>query len=294
MMGSTRGVLRWGKKAWGVVAEVHSDATGLRLVESSHTEVANARTRLGQARKNSAQARVEVMTARSEVEALRAKAEAIDRIDPRFPALIQREHEALRAAAAYARQAEEAEELERIEFENLSAALERSHAQEREYAERTKWYSLSASVAGAVLGLFGSSLASRSRTQHLTNAVYMQGDDIIRHIDFALQEITLERDQSRAISRAPSTENDSHSHERGENPRTTTNREVDNDKQEPTETEPPTQQLPSGPSYETVLALSEDLHEKLEARTKELRYITVGGTLALATIMLLSLLTRTE
>ncbi|KAJ8905125.1 hypothetical protein NDN08_001635 [Rhodosorus marinus] len=248
------------KRVAARVAEVYRDATGLHLVELSHNEVAAARKRLGVARIRSSEVRAKVADARSEVQVVRSQAESIDRIDPRFPALIQKEHEALKLAADVERQASECEELEKIEFERLSSALELSHAQERDYAERTKWYSVISSAAGAVLGLLGSSLVARSRNQSVEKLADSQSQKLISILDPSLRR--LEND-IRSLTQRGSQNEDEHGSEDGEDEHTP---------ELGVETSPP-----ESPSQDPDLTIA---LEELEHRVRELQFI-IGGTTAL-------------
>lgn len=183
---------RWLRQATDSVTAFHGEATGLRLVSRSHEAVASARVRLAAARKRAAEARTAGASARSEVEEARSRVDAINRVDPRFPALVQKEHEALKASVRSEQSIAESEELERIEFENLSAALERSHGQEREYAERTKWYSLTASVVGGLLGLVASTVIARSRQEHLTEAAIRHSEVMLGRVEQGMERIQRE------------------------------------------------------------------------------------------------------
>uniref|UniRef100_A0A7S3A051 Coiled-coil domain-containing protein 51 n=1 Tax=Rhodosorus marinus TaxID=101924 RepID=A0A7S3A051_9RHOD len=248
------------KRVAARVAEGYRDATGLHLVELSHNEVAEARKRLGVARIRSSEVRAKVADARSEVQAVRSQAESIDRIDPRFPALIQKEHEALKTAADVERHASECEELEKIEFERLSSALELSHAQERDYAERTKWYSVISSAAGAVLGLLGSSLVARSRNQSVERLADFQSQKVLSILDPSLRR--LESD-IRSLTKGGSQNENRRASEDGEDGNTA---------------ELGGESSPSEPYSEDpdlTIAL-----EELEHRVRELQFI-IGGTTAL-------------
>lgn len=50
-------------------------------------------------------------------------------------------------------------------FKNLKVRW--SHEKEREYGERTKYWSISASLIGAILGIFGTSIANELRMRHI-------------------------------------------------------------------------------------------------------------------------------
>mmetsp|Transcript_136 Transcript_136/g.406 ORF Transcript_136/g.406 Transcript_136/m.406 type:complete len:295 (-) Transcript_136:98-982(-) len=278
------GLLKRLRGATRSLIELHGDATGLRMVELSHHEVAEARSRLGQARKKSSEARAASAKARSDVESARARVEGVERIDPRFPTLIQREHEALKAAADLEKNAAEFEETERIEFEHLTAALERSHAVEREYAERTKWYSATASVVGALLGLAGSTFITRSRRQNFADAALLHTDKVVSHIDQVMAKVSSELEQvsSSVVQTAtPASADDL----------TSSESEVSGSSTAAAENHHNTDTLAVARFDEELETIHLTLSE-LESQSRELRAAFIGASAILAIISVLGLFRR--
>eukprot|EP00188_Purpureofilum_apyrenoidigerum_P002863 Plantae.Rhodophyta-Purpureofilum_apyrenoidigerum.ctg29140.p2 GENE.Plantae.Rhodophyta-Purpureofilum_apyrenoidigerum.ctg29140~~Plantae.Rhodophyta-Purpureofilum_apyrenoidigerum.ctg29140.p2 ORF type:complete len:297 (+),score=54.41 Plantae.Rhodophyta-Purpureofilum_apyrenoidigerum.ctg29140:161-1051(+) len=279
------GTSRWIGRAARSVIELYGDATGLRMVELSHHEVAEARSRLGQARKKSSEARAAFAKARSAVEGARARVEGIERIDPRFPALIQKEHESLKNAAELEKKSVEFEEMERIEFEHLTAALERSHSVEREYAERTKWYSASASVIGALLGLAGSTFLTRSRRQNFADAAVLHTDKVVSHIDQVMAKVSLELEQvSLSVAQAATALGTDSSAPPAAEPAEAANSNIES---RPS-AKPPLAAVKFDDELETIhVALNE-----LESQSRELRAAFIGASAILAIISVLGLFRR--
>jgi len=81
---------------------------------------------------------------------------------------------------------EELEAKEREAFQNLSNKVRASHEREREREERTKYWSLTGSLVGAILGIVGTTIASEVRMRHFremfpnVNEVRLAFDEFIQ------------------------------------------------------------------------------------------------------------------
>lgn len=98
----------------------------------------------------------------------------VQRGDDRYLALLTQEHAIIREENKLLQEIAELEELERTQFSALSSAVRESHEKERTRAERTKYWSVTASVIGAVLGICGTSINNYLRMRELKGMVREQ------------------------------------------------------------------------------------------------------------------------
>lgn len=91
--------------------------------------------------------------------------------------LVTEEFNIIKEETAYAQQLSLYEDQERENFASLSSAVRESHEKERARAERTKYWSVTASVIGVVMGICGSALNNYFRMRELKNLVKEQSVD---------------------------------------------------------------------------------------------------------------------
>ena len=100
----------------------------------------------------------------------------MSRGDDRYLDLVTEEHGMLRKEGTLRAELENLEQGERTAFSQLSTALRHSHEREREYGERTKYFSVVGSITGAVLGAVATGLSGYLRVRELHLAVDSSAD----------------------------------------------------------------------------------------------------------------------
>uniref|UniRef100_A0A0M3ITY4 t-SNARE coiled-coil homology domain-containing protein n=1 Tax=Ascaris lumbricoides TaxID=6252 RepID=A0A0M3ITY4_ASCLU len=85
--------------------------------------------------------------------------------------LLTEEHATIKRERHLMEEFEQAETAEREAFQALSARVRKSHEKERERGERTKYWSVSASLIGALLGIIGTTLAAEVRMRRIKEIV---------------------------------------------------------------------------------------------------------------------------
>jgi len=91
--------------------------------------------------------------------------------DDKYLHLLTEEHKSIKAESALMAAFEEAENAEREAFHQLSTKVRTSHEREREREERTKYWSITASLTGAILGIAGASIGNELRMRHLREMI---------------------------------------------------------------------------------------------------------------------------
>ncbi|KAE9556121.1 hypothetical protein FO519_000609 [Halicephalobus sp. NKZ332] len=91
--------------------------------------------------------------------------------DDRYLHLLTEEHAAIKQEQALLAEFESIESAEREAFHFLSNKVRWSHEKEREYAERTKYWSISASLMGALLGVIGTSIGNELRMRRIKEMI---------------------------------------------------------------------------------------------------------------------------
>jgi len=91
--------------------------------------------------------------------------------DDRYLHLLTEEHAAIKQEKALLAEFEAIESAEREAFHILSNKVRWSHEKEREYAERTKYWSISASLMGALLGVIGTSIGNELRMRRIKEMI---------------------------------------------------------------------------------------------------------------------------
>lgn len=85
--------------------------------------------------------------------------------------LITKEHSTLKEEKLVTAEYEAVEQEERQSFSFLSKALKASHKQEREYSEKTKYWSVIGSLCGAAIGVLGATINNYVRLREVRGIV---------------------------------------------------------------------------------------------------------------------------
>ena len=111
---------------------------------------------------------------------IHAELEKVQRGDEKYLTLLTEEHRVIRDERALAQELAYLEDKEHGTFAALSSAVRESHEKERGRAERTKYWSVSASVIGVVLGIIGTSINNYVRMRQLRGLIQEQAQDSLQ------------------------------------------------------------------------------------------------------------------
>ena len=99
------------------------------------------------------------------------KLEKVKRGDERYLSIITEEHDIIQEQRQTAAQLKNYEERERLLFAELSSAVRESHEKERARNDRTKYWSIIATVTGALIGGLGTYISNYLRMRELRGMV---------------------------------------------------------------------------------------------------------------------------
>ncbi|EDO43887.1 predicted protein, partial [Nematostella vectensis] len=133
-------------------ASAFDDVLGISEVRNAQENVRRAEDEFMECRKRVQTAKKELDFIHSQLSEVRRRLDRTPRDDERYLTLATEEHGILREEKKLKLDFEEMENLERDHFASLSAVVRDSHEKERARAERTKYWSVLGSVAGASLG----------------------------------------------------------------------------------------------------------------------------------------------
>lgn len=105
------------------------------------------------------------------MKAIHSELDKTSRGEDRYLTLLTQEHEKIKEEKALLTVLDEVEGAERYHFSLLSNAVRESHERERARAEKTKYWSIIGSVAGAIIGIVGTSLNNWLKMRELRGLI---------------------------------------------------------------------------------------------------------------------------
>ncbi|CEO94981.1 unnamed protein product (mitochondrion) [Plasmodiophora brassicae] len=139
---------------------LYGDVSGTARASAAKALIEQSRSELIAARRTVENAEAETESVRQQLAAVRETLEGVARTDSMYPKLVQQEHVLLRQEQQCLSNVYTAQTREREQFEKMCSSLE--HASTID-ADRSKWFSIVATIIGTLLGAAGSSLAASSR-----------------------------------------------------------------------------------------------------------------------------------
>ena len=141
----------------------------------------------------------ELLAVQADVRAVAAELEKTSRTDSRYIDLVKREHEALLVEKDMTTKIKALDKAERDFFALLSAALRESHEKERSRAERTKYWSVTGSIIGAIIGIIGSTVNNMRRMKELRAIVTESGQNTAEYKDLVTSTLQSVNDQNSKV-----------------------------------------------------------------------------------------------
>ncbi|KAH7729477.1 hypothetical protein AAVH_02952 [Aphelenchoides avenae] len=149
----------------------YEDVIGISEIQKARNEVVRSEERLSSAQLQRREKQHELKKLQNRLKEIHSELDRTPRGDDRYLHLITEEHAAIKAERGLLDQFEQLENAEREAFHTLSNKLRASHEREREREERTKYWSLTASLVGAILGIFSTLIASELRMRQLRTMI---------------------------------------------------------------------------------------------------------------------------
>jgi phosphatidate phosphatase PAH1 len=151
----------------------YEDVIGLSEIQRARHDVVQAEERLSQAQLQRRQKQQELKKIQNRLKDIHSELDRTPRGEDRYLHLITEEHAAIKNEQSLLQQFEQVENTEREAFHWLSNKVSASHEKEREREERTKYWSLTASLVGAILGILGTSIGNELRMRHIRQMIPM-------------------------------------------------------------------------------------------------------------------------
>ena len=123
------------------------------------------------------QMQLELSELQLRVTTLRGELEKVKRGEEKYFTLMKEEIDTLKEEEKMMNELKHKEELERTYFTSLQSAFRESHEKERSRTERTKYWSITGSIIGVMLGACGTSLNNYLRMRELKRMVREQGKE---------------------------------------------------------------------------------------------------------------------
>uniref|UniRef100_A0AC34FCH3 Coiled-coil domain-containing protein 51 n=1 Tax=Panagrolaimus sp. ES5 TaxID=591445 RepID=A0AC34FCH3_9BILA len=140
---------------------------GLADVKHAQNDVTKCEESFSQAQLLRRDKQIGLKQIQTRIKDIHAELDRTARGDDRYLHLLTEEHAAIKKEQNLIAEFEAIENSEREAFHTLSNKIRRSQEKDREYRERTKYWSISASLLGAILGIFGTTIANELRMRHI-------------------------------------------------------------------------------------------------------------------------------
>ncbi|VDM53553.1 unnamed protein product [Angiostrongylus costaricensis] len=153
----------------------YEDFIGVKAVKEAHAGVMMWEEKLSQAQLARRNKQAEIKSVQSRLKEIHAELDRTSRSEDKYLHLLTEEHAAIKKERILLEDFEGLEAAEREAFYQLSNRVRASHEREREQAEKTKWWSVSASLIGALIGIAGASIGNELRMRRLREMLPVGG-----------------------------------------------------------------------------------------------------------------------
>uniref|UniRef100_F1L6Z9 Coiled-coil domain-containing protein 51 n=1 Tax=Ascaris suum TaxID=6253 RepID=F1L6Z9_ASCSU len=151
--------------------QYYEDLIGLTAIRQAQEEVIQCEDQLSSAQKLRREKQTEIKNLQGRLRDIHTELDRTSRGEDKYLDLLTEEHATIKRERHLMEEFEQAETAEREAFQALSARVRKSHEKERERGERTKYWSVSASLIGALLGIIGTTLAAEVRMRRIKEIV---------------------------------------------------------------------------------------------------------------------------
>ncbi|KAI6180815.1 hypothetical protein M3Y98_00761900 [Aphelenchoides besseyi] len=155
----------------------YNDLIGITEVTAAKKDVISCESALSDAQQQRRQKQFELRKLQNRLKDIHGELDRTPRGSDRYLHLVTEEHGAIKQEQKLMDEFEQFEDREREAFHQLSNKVRVSHEKEREREERTKYWSITASLVGAILGIIGATISNEIRMRNI-RAMIPQSQDV--------------------------------------------------------------------------------------------------------------------
>ncbi|KAK6037159.1 hypothetical protein COOONC_25336 [Cooperia oncophora] len=155
--------------------DAYEDFIGIKAVKDAQAGVMMWEEKLSSAQLARRDKQAEIKSLQSRLKEIHSELDRTSRGEDKYLHLLTEEHAAIKKERTLLEEFEGLEAAEREAFHQLSNRVRASHERERERAEKTKWWSVSASLIGATLGIIGATISNEVRMRRLREMLPLGG-----------------------------------------------------------------------------------------------------------------------
>lgn len=155
--------------------DVYEEFIGVKTVRQAQEEVMKWEKKLSEAQLVRREKQAEINNIQSRLKEIHFDLDRTSRGEDKYLQLLTEEHQIIKKERELLNSFEGLETAEREAFHQLSMRVRSSHERERERAEKTKWWGVSASLLGALLGIAGTSIGNELRMRKIKEMLPIGG-----------------------------------------------------------------------------------------------------------------------
>ncbi|CAL2040208.1 unnamed protein product [Caenorhabditis brenneri] len=155
--------------------DVYEEFIGVKTVRQAQEEVMKWERKLSEAQLVRREKQAEINNIQSRLKEIHFDLDRTSRGEDKYLQLLTEEHQIIKKERELLNSFEGLETAEREAFHQLSMRVRSSHERERERSEKTKWWGVSASLLGALLGIAGTSIGNELRMRKLKEMLPIGG-----------------------------------------------------------------------------------------------------------------------
>ncbi|CAI2350363.1 unnamed protein product [Caenorhabditis sp. 36 PRJEB53466] len=153
----------------------YEEFIGVKSVRQAQDEVMQWERKLSDAQLIRREKQAEINNIQSRLKEIHFDLDRTSRGEDKYLQLLTEEHQIIKKERELLNSFEGLETAEREAFHQLSMRVRASHEREREHAEKTKWWGVSASLLGALLGIAGTSIGNELRMRKIKEMLPIGG-----------------------------------------------------------------------------------------------------------------------
>ncbi|KAL3853174.1 hypothetical protein ACJMK2_016739 [Sinanodonta woodiana] len=177
----------------------YEDFVGLTEVKEAQHSVTQAENTYRELQEQRRTMQQQLSSIQAKLKAISAEIEKTNRGTDSYIKLVTQENEIIKDEKIVINKLELFEEGEKQQFSVLSSALRESHEKERARAERMKYWGITGSVIGAVIGIVGTTVNNHMRMKELRQIVTTSAESSKDYRDVTMQLFDSLKEQNRKV-----------------------------------------------------------------------------------------------